>query len=147
MNRSLLILALLVAMPAHAQQAAKPAAQKPPAGQAAGSPDAVFDAWDKNKDGVLSKDEFNAGWALARGEVAIQRLHAEFQRRDTNKSDKLEANEFATLMIVQRAGKNAPQLSTFDKDKDNALDFPEYLEFVRVTVQSAPPQPAPAAKP
>jgi len=147
MNRSLLILALLVAMPALAQQAA-PAAQKPAAGQAAaGSPDAVFDAWDKNKDGVLSKDEFRAGWALARGEMAIQRLHGEFQRRDTNKSDKLEANEFATLMIVQRAGKNAPQLSTFDKNKDNALDFPEYLEFVRVTVQSAPPQPAPAAKP
>ena len=52
-----------------------------------------------------------------------------------------------SALFSQRAGKNAPQLSTFDKDKDKALDFPEYLEFVRVTVQSAPPQPAPAGTP
>jgi len=144
----LAVATLLVATSAFAQQpapAARPAgapAQQPP------GPDAVFNAWDKNKDGALSKQEFSDGWALARDELAVQRLHQEFQRRDANKSGRIEADEYAKLAIVQRAGKSAPALSAFDKNKDGGLDFPEYLDFVRTGMKAlqATPAPAPAAR-
>jgi hypothetical protein len=110
--------------------------------------DTLFAAWDKNKDGVLSKDEFRAGWTAARDEAVLQRLHAEFTRRDEDGSGKIDTAEYAKLAIVQRAGKDAPMLSAFDGNKDNALEFEEYLDFVRTSMKTlqSTAAPAPAAK-
>ena len=117
---------------------------KPAAARQAGGPDAVFAAWDKDGNGTLSKDEFRNGWAGTRNALATQRLKAEFQRHDANKDGKLQAGEYANLALVQRAGKSAPMLSAFDKDKDQGLDFAEYVDFVKTAAQLQPAAPAAA---
>ena len=134
--------ALLMAAPAFAQQAGKPAQ---PALQ--GGPDATFAAWDKDGNGSLSKDEFRNGWLATREDLALRRLRTEFARHDADKSGKLEAGEYAKLALVQRAGKSAPAMTAFDKDKDGGLEFPEYLDFVKVAGAQLQPQAAtPKAK-
>ena len=117
---------------------------KPAAARQAGGPDAVFAAWDKDGNGALSKDEFRNGWAGTRNALATQRLKAEFQRHDANKDGKLQANEYANLALVQRAGTSAPMLSAFDKNKDQGLDFAEYVDFVKTAAQQQPAAPAAA---
>ena len=119
-----------------AQPAAKPAAQQPQQAD----PDAAFDAWDKNKDNQISREEFRGGWAMARNDLIVQRLAAEFQRQDANKNSKIEASEYGNLMLVKRLGASAPALATFDKNKDAGLDFNEYLEFVKTAARNAAPQ-------
>ena len=93
---------------------------------------------------ALSKDEFRNGWAGTRNALAAQRLKAEFQRHDANKDGKLQANEYANLALVQRAGKSAPMMSAFDKNKDQGLDFAEYVDFVKTAAQQHPAAPAAA---
>jgi hypothetical protein len=136
MKTWIVLMAALVAPVAFAQQAGKPAAA--PAAQGPAGPDAMFAAWDTNHDGAISKDEFRAGYAAARDTMAVQRLHVEFQRRDENHDGSLQADEYAKMLFVQRAGKNAPPMSTFDKDKNQSLDFPEYLEALKTMAQSQP---------
>jgi Ca2+-binding EF-hand superfamily protein len=135
--------ALMVATPAFAQQAARPAAQ--PALQ--GGPDATFAAWDKDGNGTLTQDEFRAGWMATRDDLALRRLRTEFARHDADKSGKLEAGEYAQLALVQRAGKSAPTMTAFDKNKDGGLQFAEYIDFVKVAgVQQQPRAAGPKAK-
>ena len=117
---------------------------KPAPARQAGGPDAVFAAWDKDGNGTLSKDEFRNGWAGTRNALATQRLKAEFQRQDANKDGKLQAGEYANLALVQRAGKSAPMLSALDKNKDQGLDFAEYVDFVKTAAQLQPAAPAAA---
>jgi Ca2+-binding EF-hand superfamily protein len=146
--RIALSIALMIAMaPAAFAQTAAPAASARPAqaarpAQQAGA-DAAFAAWDKDKNGSLSKDEFRAGYDAAIESLAVQRLRMEFQRHDTNHDNRLDAGEYANLALVQRAGKSAPMLSAFDKDKNQSLDFAEYVEFVRVTAKAQMAAPAP----
>ena len=145
MKTSIVLIAALAAPVAFAQQPAKaPAAAPAQAAQGPAGPDAMFAAWDTNHDGAISKDEFRAGYAAARDTMAVQRLHVEFQRRDENHDGKLQANEYAQMMVVQRAGKGAPPMSAFDADKNQSLDFQEYLEALKTL---AKPQPAAAATP
>jgi Ca2+-binding EF-hand superfamily protein len=138
-RRFICLLLAAAAAPAFAQTAPAPAAM--PQGQ---GPDAVFAAWDTNKDGALSQAEFRAGFVQTRDAVAMQRLRGEFQRHDADKSGRLEAVEYSKLVLVQRAGKSAPLLSAFDKDKNQGLDFNEYLDVVKTLAKA--PAPAPAAK-
>ena len=104
--RNALVIALLAAAPAYAQQKtpAQPAAQQ----QQGGGPDAVFAQWDTDKNGALSKDEFRVGWAAVRNEMLLQRLHMEWEQRDADKSGKMHAkNDISALDIsapAQRAG-------------------------------------------
>jgi len=111
--------------------------------QNAAPADAAFAAWDKDKNGSLSKDEFRAGYDAAIDSLAVQRLCEEFQRHDTNHDNRLDAGEYANLALVQHAGKSAPMLSAFDKDKNQSLDFAEYVEFVRVVAKAQMAAPAP----
>lgn len=140
MNRMPLLAALLALAPALALAQASPAAapQELPA-------DAMFRAWDSNKDGSLSKEEFRAGWAGLRQRAAADaeaRLRLQFDRADANDDQGIDANEYKSLLLVRRAGATAPPLSRFDADKDGKLQFPEYL----VMVQELAPRPAaPAA--
>ena len=140
--RIFIAVASLIAAPAFAQQAARPAQQ--PALQ--GGPDATFAAWDKDGSGTLSKDEFRAGWMATREDLAVRRLRNEFARHDADKSGKLEAGEYAKLALVQRAGASAPAMTAFDANKDGGLQFAEYLDFVKVAgAQQQPRAAAPAA--
>ena len=142
-SRIFIAAALLLAAPAFAQQAARPAAQ--PALQ--GGPDATFAAWDKDGNGTLSKDEFRAGWMATREDLALRRLRNEFARHDADKSGKLEASEYAKLALVQRAGASAPAMTAFDKNKDGGLQFDEYIDFVKVAgAQQMPRTATPKAK-
>jgi hypothetical protein len=143
-TRVLIATTLLVAAPAFAQTAATaPAPAKAPAVQA--GPDATFAEWDKDHDGTLSKDEFRSGWTAARNDLVVQRLAAEFQRHDADKSGKLEAPEYAKLALVQRAGASAPAMTAFDKNKDGGLQFAEYVDFVSTAARQQPRAAAPAA--
>ena len=119
-------------------------AQQPP--QQAGGPDAVFTAWDKDGNGSLSKEEFRNGWAATRSALAEQRLRAEFQRHDANKSGKLEAAEYGNLMLVKRAGAKAPPMTAFDKNKNGGLEFEEYIDFIATAARQAAPAAAPKTK-
>ena len=148
--RIALSIALMAMAPAaFAQNAAPAAVARPtqaarPAQQQAGlGADAAFAAWDKDKNGSLSKDEFRAGYDAALESLAVQRLRVEFQRHDTNHDGRLDAGEYANLALVQHAGKSAPMLSAFDKDKNQSLDFAEYVEFVRVAAKAQMAAPAP----
>ena len=113
--------------PALAQQ------QPPPPG----GTDAVFTAWDKDGNGMLSKEEFRNGWAATRSALAEQRLRAEFARHDTNKSGKLEVAEYGNLVLVKRAGAKAPAMTTFDRNRNGGLEFDEYIDFISAAARQA----------
>jgi len=128
---------------AQAPTAAKPAAatqqQAPP------EIDAAFKDWDADRNGSLSLQEFRNGWLVLRRAEAMQvRLREQFQKIDVNRNSAIDANEYGNLVLVKQAGKSAPALAAFDANKDQRLEFGEYIELVRT--MSAPPQPAPAAK-
>lgn len=96
--------------------------------------DAIFSAWDTNKDGALSKEEFRAGWAGLRQRAAAgaeARLRVQFDRADANDDQAIDANEYRSLLLVRRAGESAPPLSRYDASKDGKLQFEEYLAMVQ----------------
>lgn len=128
-----LLLALASAAPASAQSSmsARPAAPAAASAQAqAANPQMMFDRWDTNKNKALSFDEFDAGWKEVQMSMVMRKLHATFVSMDANKSGGLEANEYANLELVKRAGKGAPMLSFFDTDKNGKLDFREYSQMI-----------------
>lgn len=122
--------ALLAANLAQAQSA-KPA---PAAAKAQATPDAIFARWDKDKNKTLSVEEFKAGWQEIQTANALRKLHANFVAMDSNKSGALEANEYANLELIKRGGKAAPLLSAFDTDKNQRLEFKEYVGMVNALV-------------
>lgn len=141
MNRIRLLAAALVVLPALA--VAKPAA---PQGVMPAEPpaDVLFRTWDANKDGVLSKEEFRAGWASVRQRAATNaqaRLRTQFDRADANKDQAIDEKEYQGLVLVRRAGANARPLSRYDANKDGKLQFEEYLVMVQ---DMAPRTAAPA---
>ena len=141
-------IALIAASTAFAQNAAQPAARPAQALQPVDT-DAIFAAWDKDKNGALSPQEFRDGYDDTREALALQRLRIEFQRHDANHDGRLDAGEYSQLALVQRAGKNAPMMSAFDTDKNQGLDFKEYVEFIRTAAKAqagAAPAPKPKAK-
>ena len=128
---------------AQAPTAAKPAAA--PQQQVPPEIDAAFKDWDADRNGSLSLQEFRNGWLVLRRAEAMQvRLREQFQKIDVNRNSAIDANEYGNLVLVKQAGKSAPALAAFDANKDQRLEFGEYIELVRT--MSTPPQPAPAAK-
>jgi Ca2+-binding EF-hand superfamily protein len=110
-----------------AAPAAAPAAKAPVQSQ---SPDEVFTRWDKDKNKSLSLEEFKAGFNEVEKANLLRKLHANFVAMDTNKSNALEANEFANLELIKKAGAKAPMMSAFDTDKNGKLDFKEYVGLI-----------------
>lgn len=101
--------------------------------------DGVFAALDTNKDGTVSRLEFQAGYpGLARAFVVELRLRDQFQLLDANRSGAIEASEYANLELVKRTDKNAPGFATFDINKNQKLEFPEYIAAVRQLTAQAP---------
>ncbi|RZA22392.1 MAG: EF-hand domain-containing protein [Lysobacteraceae bacterium] len=136
MSRTRILLAVILALSAsHAwAQAAKPAApatapQARPAADPAGE---AFKAWDKDGNGSLSLPEFRAGWQQVQRVTDTQaRLRHQFGTVDTNKNGAIDPAEYASLLLVKNAGKNAPQMSVFDGNRDGKLEFGEYVKLVQ----------------
>ena len=135
MNRilSLVLVALLLtaATPLLARQAA-------PAGSGESPVESIFTRWDTDHSGLLSRDEFAKGWAeqaktarRAAMEAVQEGLREQFQAIDAKDDDTIDASEYPGLMLVRRAGSEAPALATFDANRDGRLQFDEYLQLVR----------------
>ncbi|WP_460764421.1 EF-hand domain-containing protein [Lysobacter fragariae] len=121
---SLLLLAGSVTA-AHAAEAAAPAATtQTPAPR-------LFDTLDVNKDQVLSRQEFQAGYAGLQRLIAMQvRLRGQFAALDVNRSGAIDASEYANLELIKSQGEAAPSLAAFDADHDQKLNFGEYATLV-----------------
>ena len=98
---------------------------------AAASPDAVFVRWDKDANKLLSRDEFKAGWQEVQAAMAVRKLHENFVTMDTNKNGSLDATEFANLELIRKAGSHAPSMMAFDANKNQVMDFREYVALVQ----------------
>jgi hypothetical protein len=95
--------------------------------------DATFKAWDANHDGMLSQAEFRQGWnsVRQRAENKVEAsLRTQFDKVDANHNGAIDAGEYGSLVLVQRAGKSAPPLASFDRNADQRLEFDEYLAMV-----------------
>jgi hypothetical protein len=136
---------LLLATPAHAQGVAPRAAAAKPAGSPGAPPEAqaIFTTWDSDRNGVLSLTEFQNGWMMLRraGEIEA-RLHEQFKAIDANHDGAIDAGEYSNLVLVKRAGASAQPLSAFDTNKNQRLEFGEYMALVR---RMSAPRPATAA--
>jgi len=60
----------------------------------------------------------------------LRRLHEQFVAMDADKNGCLNAAEYAHLELIQRAGKSAPPMAMFDTEKNQCLDFKEYVNVV-----------------
>lgn len=143
MNRATLLLGISIALACVSAVAAaqnKPVTPAPARAEPSGA-DAAFAAWDLDRNGSLSQQEFRKGWEQVRRTTELQaRLHRQFATVDANKSGAIEPAEYGTLILVKEAGKSAPPLSSFDKNKDGKLQLAEYLGLVQTL---APKQTAP----
>jgi Ca2+-binding EF-hand superfamily protein len=87
---------------------------------------------DANKDQVLSRQEFQSGYAGLQRLIAAQlRLREQFGVLDANRNGAIDASEFANLELIRNLGVAAPSLIAFDIDHDQKLSFSEYATLVR----------------
>ena len=123
---------LLLGVQAAAAQTA-PAPAKPAQAAAAQDPAAeAFKAWDKDRNGSLSLVEFRTGWQQVQRVAEMQaRLRNQFGTVDLNKNNAIDPAEYGNLVLVKQAGKNAPQMSVFDANRDGKLGFGEYVRLVQ----------------
>jgi Ca2+-binding EF-hand superfamily protein len=125
-------------------QRALPAPAAAPAMPREPAVDATFRAWDADHDGVLSQAEFRQGWnsVRQRAEDKVEAsLRTQFDKVDANHNGAIDAGEYGNLLLVQRAGKSAPALSSFDRNGDQRLEFDEYMALVaRLAVAPRKPQ-------
>lgn len=143
--KALLLLSALGFTAAHAQTKpapAKPAASKPAAGNGGNIEqgiDKMFAALDKDNNKQLSYDEFKNGVVAERRQAMLmQRLGQIFQEADKNGNKTLEQVEFNALPGVKAAKDPKPKFADYDKNKDQKMDFREYLEFVSKMSEQAP---------
>ena len=123
-------LLLLGAQLANAQAA--PANAKPAQAAAADAAGEAFKAWDKDRNGSLSLVEFRTGWQQVQRVAETQaRLRHQFGMVDVNKNNVIDPAEYGNLVLVKQAGKNAPQMSVFDANRDGKLAFGEYVRLVQ----------------
>lgn len=140
----LLLLCLFGAAAAHAQTKPATPAAKPAAGKQAGAGieqgiDKMFAALDKDNNKQLSYDEFKNGVVAERRQAMLmQRLGQIFQEADKNGNKTLEQVEFNALPGVKAAKDPKPKFADYDKNKDQKMDFREYLEFVSKMSEQAP---------
>ena len=136
MNRNACLLSIVIALSAPgawAQSAQPPASNAPPQARPAADPAAeAFKAWDRDRDGNLSLVEFRAGWQQVQRVAETQaRLRQQFTTVDANKNGAIDPAEYGSLVLVKQAGKNAPQMSVFDGNRDGKLEFGEYVRLVQ----------------
>ena len=100
----------------------------------------LFDLLDANKDHVLSRQEFQSGYAGLQRLITVQvRLRDQFDALDANRNGAVDASEYGKLELIRRLGAAAPSLAAFDDDHDQKLGFSEYSTLVRtLTARQAP---------
>lgn len=129
--------------------AATPARAPAPAASRDEAPERLFKAWDQDHDGSLSEQEFVEGWDRVRDRVRAgqQRLRAQFEAADANQDGAIDATEYARLQVVRNAGQPAPPLQAFDANRDQRLQFAEYIAMLEriARAMQQPAQPASAA--
>ena len=143
--KALLLLSALGFTVAQAQTKpapAKPAASKPAAGNGGNIEqgiDKMFAALDKDNNKQLSYDEFKNGVVAERRQAMVmQRLGQIFQEADKNGNKTLEQVEFNALPGVKASKDPKPKFADYDKNKDQKMDFREYVEFVSKMSEQAP---------
>ena len=99
-------------------------------------PEELFAHWDKDNNKTLSLDEFKAGVREMQNAAALRALHDNFAAHDINKNNALDAAEYANLEYIRKSGTKAPPLSAFDTDKNQSLDFKEYVGMVSALVNA-----------
>jgi hypothetical protein len=125
-------LSLLVGAACAADAPARKGAPVSKADARADAGDAAFKALDTDRNGVLSPQEFRAGYAGLQRAIAVEiRLAEQFRAVDANHDGAIDGGEYARLVLVGRLGKAAPPLSTFDANGDHRLGFGEYVAAVR----------------
>jgi Ca2+-binding EF-hand superfamily protein len=142
--------------PAPVQTPLPPAARQVPTPAPAAGPvraepvpsqvDAAFKAWDADRNGSLTLDEFRTGWRNLSRDAAQPveaRLRQQFDRVDANRNGGIDRTEYPSMVLVKQAGNAAPAFSEFDRDGSQKLEFAEYTELVRRLVPAAPPDAAP----
>lgn len=108
------------------------AGQAGPVAPVGGGSAEVFNTLDADRNGSLTPQEFQRGYAGLRSAIALEvRLREQFQSIDADRDGALDAGEYANLALVKRAGQAAPGLAAFDASKDQKLQFGEYLIAVR----------------
>lgn len=123
---------LLAAQAASAQAAPANTNAKPAQAAAQDSAGEAFKAWDKDRNGSLSLVEFRTGWQQVQRVAEMQaRLRNQFGTVDVNKNNAIDPAEYGSLVLVKQAGKNAPQMSVFDANRDGKLAFGEYVKLVQ----------------
>ncbi len=144
MNRAIILLGLSAALASASggvvAQQTKPMAQAPVTAQPSGA-EAAFVAWDVDRNGNLSKQEFANGWEQVRHATQLEaRLRRQFASVDTNKNGRIDPAEYGALILVKNAGKSAPPLSRFDANKDGKLELGEYIKLVQVLAPKEMPK-------
>lgn len=141
-TRTLILLSgLLLAGGAYAQS--KPAVPAKPAAKPQGPNleqgiDKMFAALDTDNNKQLSYDEFKRGVvAERRQQLMLQQLGQLFKAGDKSGNGALEAVEFNALPGVKAAKEPKPKFADYDLNKDQKLDFREYVQYVGR--MSAPP--------
>lgn len=134
MNRAILIAGVSFALASacgitHAQT--KPAAPTSVKAEP-NAADAAFAAWDVDRNGSLSQQEFRNGWERVRRASQLEaNLRRQFMAIDSNKNSAIDPSEYSTLVLIKNAGKSAPPLSNFDTNKDGKLQLGEYLKLIQ----------------
>jgi Ca2+-binding EF-hand superfamily protein len=126
-----LFLSMGLCLPVVASAAAQTSSA--PAAAPAVSPetlDAMFQRMDKNDDKMLSLDEFKAGIVARERAIVLVRLQAQFKSMDKNNSGALEPTEFYELPLMKSGGSNVPTFTAADTDRDQKLNFKEYVALV-----------------
>ena len=93
--------------------------------------DQMFASLDTDKNKQLSFEEFKVGVVNQRRQVfIIEKLRENFKASDKNNNGTLEVTEFNVLPGMQGLPAPKPVFATFDLNKDQKMDFREYVEFV-----------------
>ena len=109
-----------------------------PAAQPGTEASTTFGRWDKDNNRALSVEEFSAGWREIQAANTLRNLHDNFVAKDADKNGSLGPSEYLKLDLVQKAGTSAPPMATFDTDKNQRLDFKEYVGLVSTLIKPKP---------
>ena len=137
-DASRLLLTCVLVAATTTTQAQAPAASAAPTTQAGAEANTTFTRWDTNNDRSLSAGEFSAGWREIQNANTLRNLHDNFLAKDTDKNGSLGPSEYLRLELVQKAGTSAPPMATFDTDKNQGLDFKEYVGLVNLLIKPRP---------
>lgn len=128
--KTIFLLGVLGMNAAQAQNKPVAPGEKPSIGNIEQGIDKMFAALDTDRNKQLSYDEFKTGVVAERRQAFVmQRLVQIFQAADKSGNKALELVEFNALPGVVAARESKPKFVDYDKNKDQKIDFREYVEF------------------